>query len=180
MVEMDYPCDTEVDRVGYEAFYDRHIAMLLSIPGFVSAQRFECTHAARAPFVAFYRIESPDVMTSEAYTSQAGRMSVPEAVRNRMINWDRNLVQAVIDEVAFPDVGLFVDPGETLVLLDRLTAGAPSLPEDFTPLEVIGLDRTIAERGVRIDEGEGAPVPECDGWVTRRLKPIHPLRVAPA
>ena len=177
MVEMDYPCETELDRVAYDAFYDRHIAMLLSIPGFLSAQRFECTHAARAPFLAIYRVAEPAVMTSEAYTSTAGRLSVPEDFRKRMINWDRNLVQAVVDDVADPDAGIDVAATETLTLIDRLTDDAPALPDDFTPLEVVGLDRTIAERGVRIGDS-GAPVAGREGWIVRSFRPLQPIRGA--
>lgn len=179
MVEMDYPCETEVDRVAYDAFYDRHISMLLSIPGFLAAQRFQCVHAADAPFLALYRLTSPGVLESEAYTSTAGRLSVPEAFRNRMSNWDRNLVQAVIDDVADPDADFGIGPSETLVLIDRLDADAPPLPPEFTPLEIVGLDRTIAERGVRVDNGRvGLAVAEEPGWRIRRFAPIHPLRRA--
>ena len=38
MVEMHYPLDD--DREKFNAFYDKHITMLLSIDGFLSAQRY--------------------------------------------------------------------------------------------------------------------------------------------
>ncbi len=60
MVEMHYPA-TE-DRVLFDEFYAKHISMLLTIDGFLSAQRYECIHEARAPFLAVYRLRDPAVM----------------------------------------------------------------------------------------------------------------------
>ena len=61
-----------------------------------------------------------------------------------------------------------------MTLIDRLTAAAPPLPPEFTPLAVVGLDRTIAERGAAA--GAFAPPGQTDGWETRLWQPIHPVR----
>mgnify|MGYP000465863746 CR=1 FL=1 len=175
MVEMNYPCDTPGDRAAYDLFYERHIDMLLGIPGFLSAQRFECVHAARAPFLAVYGVRNPDVMTSDAYTSTAGRLSVPEGFRVRMTDWDRNLVQTG-DEAIAAAGGLAVPLGGTLVLVDRITGGAAPLPDGFAPLRVVGLDSTIAERGWRA--GAGGRVADQEGWAVREFRPIHAMRTA--
>ena len=44
-------------RTSFDITYVRswHITMLLSIDGFLSAQRYECTHGATAPFLAVYK-----------------------------------------------------------------------------------------------------------------------------
>ncbi len=89
MVEMHYPLDE--DRARFNEFYAKHIDMLLTIDGFQSAQRYECTHEARAPFQAVYRVRNPEVMTSENYTSRAGRDSVDPVFKAKMTNWHRNL-----------------------------------------------------------------------------------------
>ena len=169
MVEMHYPA-TE-DRRRFDDFYDKHITMLLTIKGFLSAQRYECTHEARAPFLAVYRLTEPGVMTSENYTSKAGRNSVDPVFRAKMTNWDRNLVQGDIANMDVPD-------GGHLVLIDRLSADSPPLPDGFTSLSVVGLDATIVERGVRI-LGKGESVPDlkpATGWAVRTFRPIHPVR----
>ena len=174
MVEMDYPHETAEEREAFDGFYWKHIDMLLTIPGFLTAQRFHCPEATRAPFLALYRLSGPEVMTSEAYTSKAGRMSVDPKFRPNMQNWDRNLVQGP-EGTADPD--LSTDMGTEMVLLDRQSDNAPPLPGGLTPLEVIGLDKTIAERGVAVggwDLGENAALP--DEWEIRRWRPIHPVR----
>jgi hypothetical protein len=169
MVEMNYP-ESE-SRAEFDAFYDGHIAMLLSIEGFRSAQRFACVHGAKAPYLALYRLASPEVLTSENYTSKAGRMSVNASMRERITNWDRNLVSGPIDDM---DVAM----GGWMVLVDRLDPQSPPLPDGFAPLTIIGLDKTLAERGVRIgDTGEPAtPDASPPGWRVRTLRPIHPPR----
>jgi hypothetical protein len=141
MVEMHYP-PTE-DRALFDELYARHISMLLTIDGFLSAQRYKCTHAARAPFLAVYRLRDPAVMTSESYTSKAGRNSVNPTFRAKMTNWDRNLVQSDLADMDVPE-------GGWLVPIDRLTPEGPPLPEGLTPLRIVSLDATIAERGVHI------------------------------
>lgn len=166
MVEMDYPA--EQDREKFDKFYAKHITMLLTIDGFQSAQRYECTHEAKAPFLAVYRLRGPEVMTSEAYTSRAGRNSVNPTYRARMSNWDRNLAQGDIETLDLAD-------GETMVLIDRLTADSPLLPDGFAPLEIVGLDATIAQRGVKVGNAS-APAAQ-DGWIVRTFKPIHPVRL---
>lgn len=178
MVEMDYPHGTAAGRAAFDAFYHRHISMLLTIPGFFTAQRFHCAEAARQPFLALYRLAGPEVMTGEAYTSKAGRMSVDPAFRVNMTDWDRNLVAGDAAAIAAAggeaDGGLAVADGAALTLVDRLDEGAPPLPAGFAALEVIGLDRTVAGRGVRI--GADAAPDALDGWTVRRFVPIHPVR----
>ena len=169
MVEMHYPA-TE-DRALFDEFYANHISMLLTIDGFLSAQRYECIHEARAPFLAVYRLRDPAVMESENYTSKAGRNSVDPTFRAKMTNWDRNLVQGDIPDMDLADSGW-------MVVVDRLTADSPPLPEGFTPLAVVGLDATVAERCIRIGQ-DGTPIqPDAatEGWTIRTFRPIHAPR----
>jgi len=173
MVEMDYPHKTAAERSAFDAFYQRHIDMLLTIPGFLTGQRFHCPEATRAPFLALYRQTGPEVLASEAYTSKAGRMSVEADFRVNMTNWDRNLVQGPEGSGA-PDLAFDMD--EWMTLIDRLTDDAPPLPDEFVPLEVIGLDRTIAQRGAAL--GNKVPSDVRGGWEVRVWRPIHPVRRA--
>lgn len=179
MVEMDYPHETEAQRETFDAYYWRHIDMLLTIPGFLTAQRFYCADTKMAPFLALYRLAGPEVLTSDAYTSKAGRMSVHPDFRAYISDWDRNLVQgragAVGDEAGGPD--LATDMAGTMVLIDRITAEAPPLPDGIAPLDVIGLDRTVAQRGFAEPGPNGLPE-HRDGWEIRVWQPIHAVRVA--
>ena len=134
MVEMNYP--TSADRGAFDEFYDKHIAMLLAIDGFQSAQRFECVHSAAAPFLAVYRLREAAVMSSENYTARAGRQSVASEFRTRMTNWDRNLLECRLAD-------LEVREGGWLMVVDRLDESAPALPVEFSAMSVIGLDASI-------------------------------------
>ncbi len=181
MVEMDYPHKTEAERAAFDGFYDKHISMLLTIPGFLTAQRFYCDEAARAPFLALYRLVGPEVMDSEAYTSKAGRMSVDPAFRVNMVDWDRNLAQGAAADIAAvggtPDGGIEVAMGGALVLVDRLVQEAAPLPGGYAPLAVIGLDETVAQRGVKVVPDAGtAEIGGGHGHIVRRFLPIHEIR----
>jgi len=169
MVEMHYPASE--DRALFDKFYNKHITMLLTIDGFLSAQRYETTHEARAPFLAVYKLRDTGVMESTNYTSKAGRTSVNPTFRDKMSNWDRNLVQGDIDNMDVPD-------GGCMVLIDRTTPDSPPLPDDFTALEIVGLDATIVQRGVRIAQNGDSTLPDApvDGWTMRTLRPLHPPR----
>jgi hypothetical protein len=167
MVEMHYPASE--DRALFDMFYNKHITMLLGIDGFLSAQRYETTHKAPAPFLAVYKLRDPGVMESTGYTSKAGRSSVKPTFSAKMTNWDRNLVQGDIDNMDVPEDGC-------MVLIDRLTPDSPPLPDGFTPMEIVGLDATIAQRDVRIFEGRNAAFPRTAGWTVRTLRSLHPPR----
>ncbi|MCH9675480.1 MAG: hypothetical protein K0U93_28845 [Gammaproteobacteria bacterium] len=170
MVECDFPFPEE--REGFDQFYNGHITMLLTIKGFVSAQRFECVHAARAPFLAVYELTDPAVMTSPAYTSKAGPTSVSETYRPKMKNWDRNLMTSV------DPVTINVPLGGWLALIDRKVDAAPALPAEFASLRSEGLDKTLVERGVLTGEGEPSALGEGDGVtrVVRTFRALHPIR----
>ena len=168
MVEMHYPLDD--DREAFNGFYHKHISMLLTIDGFISAQRYECTHEARSPFLAVYRLSDPDVMTSEGYTSRAGRDSVDPVFKAKMTNWDRNLVTGDIENMDLAD-------GGWMVLIDRLSKDSSPLPGGFTSLSIVGLDATIVERGVMIGQDGSPPkMSDMENCIIRCFCPVHAPR----
>jgi hypothetical protein len=169
MVEMHYPLDE--DRAEFNDFYAKHISMLLTIEGFETAQRYECAPDAKAPFMAIYRLKDDKVLTRETYTSRAGRNSVDPVFRAKMTNWDRNLVKGPLSDMD-------VHADGWLMLIDRHTSEAPSLPDGFTPLRIIGLDATLVERGALIGGNEVSPpnVEAKSGWTVRLFKPVHQTR----
>lgn len=170
MVELDFPFPDE--RAGFDEFYSGHISMLLSIDGFRSAQRFEATHEARAPFMAVYELDNPEVLSSPGYTTRAGPTSVSETYRPKMLNWDRNLVVGDSFEMAVPLDGW-------MVLIDRLSDDSPPLPAGFVAFEPVGLDKTVRERGIRIGASGAPDVPgPQSGWIVREMRPLHPQRTS--
>jgi len=110
--------------------------------------------------------------------SKAGRMSVHPDFREYISDWDRNLVQASADgggaAMDGPDLATAMD--DTLVLIDRLTPDAAPLAHGIAALDVIGLDRTIAQRGVVVDRTAAVPAPR-EGWAVRVWQPIHAVRI---
>ena len=88
-------------------------------------------------FLAVYKLHDAGVMKSTGHTSKAGRRSVKPRFSSKMTNWDHDLVLSDIDNMDVP-----ADGG--MVPIDRLMPDSPLLPEAFTPLEIVGLDATIA------------------------------------
>jgi len=168
MVELAFPFPDE--RSGFDQFYSGHIDMLLSIEGLNSAQRFQATHEATAPFMAIYELANEGVLRTTAYTSRAGPNSVTERYRPKMLNWKRNVVTG-------PSLHLDVPTDGWLVLIDRVTETSPPLPEGFVSFKAVDLDKTFVERGIASGAGGKPPTfAQQSGWVVRTMKPLHARR----
>lgn len=168
MVELAFPFPDE--RTGFDQFYSGHIDMLLSIEGLNSAQRFEATHDATAPFMAIYELAHEGVLQTTAYTSKAGPNSVTERYRPKMLNWKRNVVIG-------PALHLDVPMGGWLVLIDRLSADSAPLPDGFVAVTPVHLDMTFIERGILPGTGGEPPTfAQQSDWVVRTMKPLHARR----
>src|SRR5690349_11442884 len=138
MPEMDMPDAALLEA--WHAWYAAHLAKLLTIPGFRSAQRFVATLPHASPYVAIYALDNADVLTSDAYKAKAGPASAGEW-RARMTNWRRNLFAASHDAPG-------VEADGWLAVIDRVTLDAPPLPPGCLRLRPVGLDRSVAERGL--------------------------------
>ena len=67
IVWVDIPADKEED---FNRWYnEEHLAELLSVPGVLSAARYEATRSG-PKHMAVYELESPDVVKTEAFTSR--------------------------------------------------------------------------------------------------------------
>lgn len=126
----------------WSEWYSRHLGVLLSVPGFTTAQRFQSIAPCRAPYLAAYSVASGDVFESAEYRSRGGRASPGEWVP-LMINWDRNLFDGMIE---MPEVA----PDQTLAVLDAAPQVIASSPFKLQPLRSVGLDRTVASRGIAV------------------------------
>ena len=164
MVEMELPQRSLLDE--WHRWYDGHLRMLLTVPGFLTAQRFESTTPAASPFVAMYSLENAGVITSDAYRAKAGPGSTGKW-RELMTNWNRNLLEGAVRAPAVPLDGW-------LAVMDRRSSSAPPLPSGFIALKPVGLDCSIVERGLLAgDRGTAPPAPqEADGWQLRVCRPL--------
>ena len=170
MVELDMPHPELLED--WHRWYGGHLQMLLSIPGLLSAQRFEASTPTPSPFVAIYTIADAGVMTSPAYRAKAGPKS-PGRWATLMTNWYRNVLDGIERAPEVPPAGW-------LAIYDRLTPSAPPLPAGYIALRPIALDRSILERGLLFGP-EGAPAPSCgevENVHFRLCKPITPLLTA--
>ena len=129
-------------RAEWDAWYVAHQHRLLSIPGIRATQRFEAIHDAPAPFVALHEVESADVFTSPAYRATAGPGNTGEW-QSKMGNWHRNL----FDAEHTPDVPM----DARLVVVDDPAVDAP-----VTWMNAVGLDRSVARRGLALMAGARA------------------------
>ena len=126
----------------WNEWYSTHLDVLLSVPGFSTAQRFVSTTPCRAPYLAAYSVTSGSVFESAPYLQRGGRGS-PGAWAPLMINWDRNLFDGL---ARMPDV----QPHEYLLVADDTSAEMATLPLALHALDCVGLDRTVQSRGVAV------------------------------
>jgi hypothetical protein len=96
----------------WSAWYSSHLGVLLSVPGFSTAQRFVSVTPCRAPYLAAYSVNSAEVFDSAPYRQRGGRASPGEWVP-LMINWDRNVFDGIAE---MP----MVAPDQYLVVVDRV------------------------------------------------------------
>lgn len=150
-------------------WYTEHLARLLSVPGFLSAQRFVAETRETSPFLAVYELAGPTVLDSRAYKERGGPTS-PGKWTAVMTNWHRNLFDG---RAAYRSA----QSGAQIAVIDILPGEArpPSEPGfDWWP--AIALDRTVSERGIAaLKDGDvlppiaGAPALRIYRAITPRL-----------
>ena len=89
-----------------------------------------------------------------------------------MVNWDRNVFAGIERAPA-------VTAGQLLVLTEAHPAAVARTEVDFSWLEVVGLDRTVARRGLAVvEEMRGRYLAGDAQGLIRAYRPTMPLRVA--
>lgn len=124
----------------WSAWYSSHLGILLSVPGFSTAQRFASMTPCRAPYLAAYSVTSGEVFDSAPYRQRGGRAS-PGEWAPLMVNWDRNLFDGLTH---MPDV----KPDEVLAVIDKSLITLNNFK--LHPLHCIGLDRTVQNRSIAV------------------------------
>jgi hypothetical protein len=140
VVEMDFSAPAR--QAEWDAWYLEHLHVLLSVPGFHSAQRFACLTPWRAPWLAIYTVDSPEVFESAPYRERGGRDSTGEW-KPLMCNWDRNVFDGLERAPA-------VAPEQVLLLADADTPSVRELGVELRWLDAVGLDRTVVRRGLAV------------------------------
>jgi hypothetical protein len=155
----------------WDAWYMEHLDILLSVPGFHTAQRFLCLTPCPAPYVAIYTVDSPDVFESAPYRARGGRDSTGEW-KSLMLNWDRNVFAGI-------DRAPAVAAGELLLLTEAEPGGMTGASVDFIWLVAAGLDRTVARRGLAVvDAIRGAQIPVDSRGDVRAYRPLMSQRLS--
>lgn len=166
-VEFDFTCpDLESE---WHAWYADYLQNLLSVPGFHTAQRFKADPPSKSPYLALYSVDSADILQSPAYKNKGGP-TAPGKWTACMKDWHRNVFDGV-------DKAPEVSPHQVIVVVDRPQDAAWSIPAGFACWPCVALDRTVAERGIRIcSPGEaGSAASEIDPQYRRAFKPISRL-----
>jgi hypothetical protein len=140
VVEMDF---VEPSRQAeWDAWYVEHLHVLLAVPGFHTAQRFVCLSPWRAPWLAIYSVDAPEVFESAPYRARGGRDSTGEW-KPLMRHWDRNVYDGLERAPAVGD-------DQALLLADAEPASVRGLGIGYCWLDAVGLDRTVRRRGLAV------------------------------
>lgn len=165
VVELDFTLREQVRE--WDAWYLEHLAILLAVPGFGTAQRFRCLSDTASPLLAAYSVSSPQVFESAEYRARGGRDSVG-AWKTAMINWHRNL---------YGGIGELPDVDANHVLLVSEDAAAPGrFPEaGLRVLTCEGLDRSLPVRAMAVvPRAAGEAVAARSGGSVRAYESISP------
>ena len=157
----------------FERWYNReHLQERVNVPGFRFGRRYELLSGGDRRFMAFYEVDSPDVLSSPAYVQ---RLENPTAWTRESMKYFRRMLRTVCDLRAAagdlvgshavvlradekispaPDAGglaekLAGEPGVARVQL--WTAAARQTPSDTAEMKARGPDQLVA----------GALVVEC-------------------
>jgi len=140
----------------WDGWYVEHLRIMASVPGISSAQRFKTDSAGHPPSLAMYSVASASVFQDPYYLSVRGMGEWANLIDRR--HYKRNLFAGAerAPEVPTNRVLLVADrPGPE----DRL-AGL-----DWTWLECVGIDCSVAHRGIAI-AGEAQ---------ARSFDPVHEI-----
>jgi len=142
MIFMSQSGLTDASRASdWDAWYVEHLAIMLTVPGISSAQRFQTLIPGYPPSLAMYSIASPTVFQDPYYLSVRGMGEWRSLIDERC--YRRNLFEGL---ESAPDV----PEGQLLVIADR---DAPDrAPIALTWLKAVGLDRSTPYRGIAVTE----------------------------
>jgi hypothetical protein len=146
---IDASRETDWDR-----WYLDHLAIMASVPGISSAQRFKTATAGEPPSLAMYSVSSADVFRDPYYLSVRGMGEWLPLIDRRY--YRRNLFSGL-------DTAPEVSESELLLVADRGDPKEAGAGLTWTWLECVGVDRSTPYRGIAVvSESEAAKVAGAD------------------
>ena len=133
----------------WNTWYFAYLDVLLSLPGFRSAQRFRVPATKPPRYMAMYTVSGPEVFESAAYRNAGGGGSRSVRFRPAYQAWVRNLF-ADIDQAPA------VREGQCLVSVDASEAHADLPGIKLQWARAIGLHKTTPLRGLAVVDAAAA------------------------
>jgi len=160
--------DPAQEEAWNEWYGGRRLDELLSVPGFLTSQRFKAVTPVASPYVAIHTIDGPGVFTSKAYKAMSGGGF--QGWQRYIGNWKRNLF-----------TGLGIAPG---VAMEEFLAMTDGLPEEtqrlgirFTWLQNAGLDGSVPQRGIaRLDAAQARALGPLSRFPLAIYAPLSPRK----
>lgn len=156
----------------WNAYYNGDkLTTLLSLPGFRASQRFRAIADTPSPYLAVHSLRDAAVLDQPAYRAMGG--GTFQGWDALVTNWHRNLFTGM---EAAPEVR----PDQCLVMLDNPDAADRAPGVSFTWLDIAGLDRSVARRGLGIVSAEaGAQLAQSGDDGPLVFAPISKRLVSP-
>ena len=167
------------DHGDWDKWYLEHLAIMSSVKGVDSAQRFKCIGGEQSPSLAMYTLASASVFDDPYYLSVRGMGEWLALIDRRW--YRRNLFDGL---VAAPQVR----DDQRLLVADRAQPGADIAGIGCDWLAAVALDKSTPFRGIAVVDAQiaGRLDPAAGSFglyrpVTRRFTPQpapHPTRNA--
>lgn len=159
----------------WNEWYAGHIGVLVSVPGFLSAQRFHCPATVDdRPYLAMYEVSGPGVFSSEPYLAIWGF----DEWRPLIDNWTRDLSTVrgsrEIEFATEPDAWLWAAfvSGEGAAVDAALGALSTARPFVHTAT-VSGLDRSCAAIAWKVLADARDPGPAASGSEVETVQAVY-------
>ena len=123
----------------WDIWYEDHLRLMRTVPGFKSAQRFKTASPGYSPSLAMYTVVSEDVFKDPYYLSVRG-MGEWAPLIDRLY-YMRNLFDGM-------DAAPAVSPDQTLLVADR--SEPDGRLEGMIWLRSVAIDRSPPYRGIRV------------------------------
>lgn len=130
----------------WDVWYEDHLALMRTVPGFGSAQRFKTKSDGYSPSLAMYTLSSEDVFKDPYYLSVRGMGDWKPLIDLRY--YMRNLFDGL-------DAAPYVGAGNVMLVADRNEPDAAL--SGMTWLRAVAIDKSTPFRGIQvIDAGDTA------------------------
>jgi hypothetical protein len=123
----------------WDVWYEEHLDLMRSVPGFHSAQRFKTKSPGYSPSTAMYTLESADVFNDPYYLSKRGMGEWKPLIDLRY--YKRNLFEGL-------DTAPHVGADQALLMADRDAPDAAL--KGMSWLRAVAIDKSTPYRGIQV------------------------------